>query len=206
MTTAIVDLELGNIGSMSNMLKHIGERAEVIADPNALVDFDRIILPGVGSFDACMKQIDNGGWREALTTAALDRKTPLLGVCLGMQVLCRGSEEGAAEGLGFIDGFCIKFDRSAHPDIRIPHMGWNEVKPSKKVWLFQGLDERNKFYFTHSYHMVLRDRAREVASCLYGDEFVCAVSRDNVFGVQFHPEKSHSYGKRLLSNFVAGHA
>ena len=206
MATAIVDLGLGNIGSVSNMLKYIGEGAVVIADPNALVEFDRIILPGIGSFDAGMKQINNGGWREAITNAALVKKMPLLGVCLGMQVLCRGSEEGTAEGLGFIDGFCMKLDRSAHSDIRIPHMGWNEVKPSKGISLFQGLEENNKFYFTHSYHMVLRDPAQEAASCLYGDEFVCAVARDNVYGVQFHPEKSHSYGKRLLRNFVAGHA
>lgn len=206
MTTAIIDLELGNIGSVFNMLKHIGQSAEIVSDPKALVEAKNIILPGVGSFDACIKRIDAGGWRTALSEVVLQGKTPLLGVCLGMQVLCHGSEEGDASGLHFIDGVCKKFDRVTHPDIRIPHMGWNEVLPSTASSLFHGLEEGNKFYFTHSYHMVLQDDADQAASCVYGDRFVCAVRRGNIFGVQFHPEKSHSFGKRLLSNFVENHA
>lgn len=206
MTTAIIDLELGNIGSVFNMLKNIGQRAEIVADPKALADAKNIILPGVGSFDACIKRIDAGGWRSALSEVVLEGKTPLLGVCLGMQVLCHGSEEGDSNGLGFIAGFCKKFDRAYYPDIRIPHMGWNEVFPSTEASLFQGLEERSKFYFTHSYHMVLQEDAYQIASCVYGDKFVCAVRRGNIFGVQFHPEKSHSFGKRLLSNFVANYA
>ena len=206
MTTAIIDLELGNIGSVSNMLKHIGQSVEIVADPNALADASSIILPVVGSFDAGMDRIESGGWRTALSEVVLQGKTPLLGVCLGMQVLCNGSEEGDADGLGFIGGFCKKFDRASYPDIRIPHMGWNEVLPSIKSSLFHGLEKRNKFYFTHSYHMVLQDDAHLAASCIYGDKFVCAVRRGNVFGVQFHPEKSHSFGKHLLKNFLANHA
>lgn len=206
MTTAIIDLELGNIGSVLNMLKHIGQSAEIVADPKDLADAKSIILPGVGSFDACMKRIDAGGWRTALSEAVLQGKTPLLGVCLGMQVLCHGSEEGDANGLGFIDGFCKKFDRSLYPDIRIPHMGWNRVLPSTGSSLFKGLEERNKFYFTHSYHLVLENIVHQEASCLYGGEFVCAIGKGNISGVQFHPEKSHSFGKKLLSNFLSNYA
>lgn len=206
MTTAIVDLELGNIGSVANMLKHIGEPAEIVCDPKCLLEADRVVLPGVGSFDTCMKRIDTGGWRELLTHCALDRKVPLIGVCLGMQVLCHGSEEGKLAGLGFIDGFCRKFDASFYPGLRVPHMGWNEVAPRPGSTLFKGLEDRNKFYFTHSFHMVVSDAAENEATCNHGGAFTCAVSRNNIFGVQFHPEKSHSFGKVLLRNFVNIHA
>ncbi|MDB3923136.1 imidazole glycerol phosphate synthase subunit HisH [Luminiphilus sp.] len=206
MTTVIVDLDLGNIGSVVNMLEHIGEAARIASDPGDLLHADNIILPGVGAFDVCIAQIDKMGWRDALGHFVCEKKTPLLGVCLGMQVLCNGSEEGKLSGLGFIDGFCHKFDRSKRSSVRIPHMGWNEVLPKPESPLFSGLEKANKFYFTHSYHMVLHETESQEGSCDYGGDFVCAVSKKNIYGVQFHPEKSHRFGKVLLKNFVGIHA
>jgi len=206
MTTVVVDLDLGNIGSIVNMLEHIGEPVRVASDPRDLTCADNIILPGVGSFDVCIKQIDQMGWRDSLAHSVFENKTPMLGICLGMQVLCNGSEEGELSGLGFIDGFCKKLENVRHPSIRIPHMGWNEVIPRFGSALFSGLEERNKFYFTHSYHMVLPEKSVQEATCVYGEKFVCAVSKENIFGVQFHPEKSHRFGKAFFRNFLGMYA
>ena len=201
MTTAIIDLELGNIGSVFNMLKHIGQSAEIVSDPKALVEAKHIILPGVGSFDACIKRIDAGGWRTALSEVVLQGKKPLLGVCLGMQVLCHGSEEGDASGLHFIDGVCKKFDRVTHPDIRIPHMGWNEVEQGEHP-MWNGIADRTRFYFVHSYRYADATAECAVGTCEYGAPFAAALSKPNVFAVQFHPEKSHDAGIHLYRNFL----
>lgn len=202
MKTAIIDLGIGNIGSMYNILKHIGEEAVVVCQPHELLKAERAILPGVGSFDAGVQQIEQFGWRKALTEFVNVKKRPILGVCLGMQLLCNKSEEGTMSGLGFVDGVCKRFDSNGKIQLKVPHMGWNEANVVNPSRLFESLEMNNRFYFTHSYYVELQEKECVIASSKYGSEFTCAFQKNNILGVQFHPEKSHRYGKVLLKNFI----
>jgi glutamine amidotransferase len=196
---AIIDYGTGNVMSILNMLSFIGVQAKVINNPKDISTATKLILPGVGSFDNAMNQIKNK-WQEELHTHALIKKKYILGICLGMQLMCNKSEEGSMDGLGWIDGIVNKFQFS-HSDFKIPHMGWNYVQTKKENPLLD-IDELNRFYFVHSYHVLLSNINDELCETSYGYNFTSAFNKNNIFGVQFHPEKSHKYGFSLLKKFA----
>lgn len=203
MKIVIIDYGLGNLGSMANMLKKIGAEAVVSCDPDVIGNAARLILPGVGSFDAGMRNLEKCGLISLIGARVLKDKTPVLGVCLGMQLLGKRSDEGKLEGLGWIDCETIrfKFDNDKR-NLKIPHMGWNTVKVCQQHPLFEGLETDNRFYFVHSYHVVCSNSKNMLAKTNYGFDFNAAIVKDNIMGVQFHPEKSHRFGMQLLKNFV----
>ncbi len=198
----VVDYGVGNIGSIVNMLRRIGVQAIASATASAVDNASRIILPGVGSFDTAMARLAETGIVPALEKRVLHDRVPILGICLGMQILTRGSEEGQLPGLGWLDADVVRIrPESAGRRLRIPHMGWNQVRPRGSHALFEGLERGARFYFVHSYHAV---SAQQHVLCTtdYGYEFASGLVKENVLGVQFHPEKSHKYGLQLLKNFV----
>ncbi len=197
---AILDYGLGNLGSISNMLKVIGEKSKITSDRRIIGDADGIILPGVGAFDAGMSRLTESGLSEVIRTEAQKGKT-ILGICLGMQLLGRGSEEGTQQGLSLIPFECRKF-HFANSDLKIPHMGWDLVEYRRQHQLLDGIKGQQRYYFVHSYHAVCDNKENILMTCDYGYEFAAAVVKDNVIGVQFHPEKSHDFGMALLTNFV----
>ncbi|UCD17684.1 MAG: imidazole glycerol phosphate synthase subunit HisH [Candidatus Zixiibacteriota bacterium] len=200
--TVIVTYGMGNLGSVKNMLKKIGCEAVITADPGKIESADRLILPGVGSFDRGMKNIKESGFLEILGQKVLEERTPILGICLGMQLLTEGSEEGITRGLGWISAKTVRFSFNGSPlPLKIPHMGWNFVRPARKSRLIDNIGDRPRFYFVHSYHVVCNNPDDIVLICNYGGEFACAVQHNNIMGVQFHPEKSHRFGLQLLRNF-----
>jgi imidazole glycerol-phosphate synthase subunit HisH len=196
----VIDYDIGNVGSVINMLKHVGAEAR-LASTAAEIDAARaLLLPGVGHFGYAMDVLRERGFIEPIKRKVMEDQVPILGICLGMQLLSKGSEEGNAEGFGFLDAH---FERIAPAGgLKVPHMGWNviNVKQPNPV-LSQAADQR--FYFVHSYKAVCDRDDEIVATCSYGEEFCCAYGRDNVYGVQFHPEKSHRFGMDLFRRFVA---
>jgi len=199
---AVVDYGHGNLGSILNMLKKLGAPCVLISDPDQLEGMEKIILPGVGAFDSGMRAIEERGFKEPLIKKVTTDRIPILGICLGMQMLGQGSEEGEAEGLGLVAGRCRRFSRNADIRLKVPHMGWAEVTPSKKAVLFSGINLPPRFYFVHSYYFECVNQFDVAAIATYGATFTAAVQHQNVFGVQFHPEKSHKFGMHLLRNFV----
>jgi len=199
---SIVNYGVSNVGSMLNMMKKLGIDAKTISTPEEIRSAEKIILPGIGAFDHGMQTILEMGLAAPLKERVINDRVPLLGVCLGMQMLGRGSDEGTVPGLGLIDGYCKRFVPNGSASIRIPHMGWNELAIRNRAGLMEGLDGA-RFYFVHSYHFVCDDPADELASAQYGIDFTAAIHRSNVWGVQFHPEKSHRFGMALLRNFAA---
>lgn len=200
---AIVNYGLGNLGSIQNMLKKIGCSDVVISNDRAVIDkADKLILPGVGAFDNGMSKINESGLLDILKDNALVKKKPILGICLGMQLLTNGSEEGKLKGLGWIDADTVKFSFGSESELKIPHMGWNFIKIAKPHPLIKNLDETFRFYFVHSYYVACKNKSDVLLNCNYGFDYACAVQKDNIMGVQFHPEKSHKYGMQLLKNFV----
>lgn len=197
----IVDYGLGNLKSIKNMFKKIGYESIITSDHEEIKNAKVLILPGVGAFDAGMDNIDNLGFRELLHQKAIIEKTPILGICLGMQLLTKRSDEGMKDGLGFIDAETIafKFDDNS---LRIPHMGWNVTKIAKPSILFENTKEENRFYFVHSYYVDCKNKEDVLTATHYGIDFVSSFAKNNIFGVQFHPEKSHKYGMKLLNNFI----
>jgi glutamine amidotransferase len=199
----IIDYGMGNVGSILNMLKRIGVSARVSSNSDHIRSATKLILPGVGSFDSGMSNLANSGFRELLDEKVLVQRTPVLGLCLGMQLLGSRSEEGKLKGLGWIDAETVRFPPSTKAaGLKIPHMGWNSVKTTASSPLFASFAEPPRFYFVHSYHMVCSDPSDIAATVSHGLEVTAAISRDNVMGVQFHPEKSHTYGMQLLKAFV----
>jgi glutamine amidotransferase len=190
---------MGNLKSVSKALEHVApeDRVLVTADPAAIRAADRVVVPGQGAMPDCMRQLAASGAREAVIAAARDK--PFLGLCIGVQMLFEQGEEGDTPGLGLLPG---RVPRLVAPGLEIPHMGWNEVLQARSHPLWQGIPDRSRFYFVHSYYPAPRDPSLTAATCVYGVPFTCAVARDNIFAVQFHPEKSQSAGLRLLSNFV----
>jgi glutamine amidotransferase len=199
---AIIDYEMGNVSSVANMLKRIGHEAVVTRDADVILSADRLILPGVGAFDKGMQNIKAYGLREVLDEAVLKQRKPVLGICLGMQIMTNSSEEGSEPGLGWVDATSVKFRFSDQAGLKVPHMGWNYVKPVSENTLFS--DERSRFYFVHGYYVQCASSADVIATAHYGFDFACAIGRDNVMGVQFHPEKSHRFGMKLLQGFATG--
>lgn len=200
----IIDYGMGNCGSIQNMLRHLGADCEVITTPDELAVASAIVLPGVGSFDHGVKHLQP--FMSSLQELVIEKKTPFLGVCLGMQLLLEGSDEGELSGMGWIKGHSAKFDFSAlqlTKKLVVPHMGWNEVWPSPNSRLLAPLPEvRERFYFVHSYHASLVPDENIMGWCHYGYDFVCAIQKDNIMGAQFHPEKSHKFGKAMFSRFI----
>ena len=199
----IIDYEMGNVGSMLNMLKRIGVAARISSKADDVRSSAKLILPGVGAFDTGMENLNNSGLREVIEEKVLAEKTPLLGVCIGMQLLTRGSEEGKLPGLGWIDAKTVRFHFESQNGLKIPHMGWNTVTPSDSAVLFRGFAEPPRCYFVHSYHVVCDDPADIGATVHHGYDITAAIQRGHILGAQFHPEKSHTYGMRLLKNFAA---
>ena len=203
---SIVDCGMGNIGSVVNILKHIGVQSEVISERAKVATAQKIILPGVGHWNNGMETINSSGLRDELNEAALVRRIPVLGICLGMQLLLKGSEEGELDGLGWIDGTAKRFDFSARmgtEKLKVPHMGWNVVSPDRFNPLSADLAEDVSFYFVHSFHAADVCAENIFMKCTYGYEFACGINHENIWGVQFHPEKSHRHGMQLLKNFAS---
>jgi glutamine amidotransferase len=199
----IVDYGLGNIQAFVNMYKRLGIESVRARTAEDLVGARRLILPGVGAFDHAIELLNTSGMRQSLETLVLDEKIPVLGVCVGMQILAESSEEGAAPGLGWIKGRVRSFaGNQASAALPMPHMGWNDVHPLGTAALFHGLENDARFYFLHSYYFDCQEQSDAAAHAHYGFQFACAVQNGNVFGVQFHPEKSHHWGAALLKNFA----
>jgi glutamine amidotransferase len=195
----VVDYGMGNLRSVSKALEHVAPDDEVLvtADAAAIRAADRVVVPGQGALPDCMRQLGASGAREAVVDAA--RSKPFLGICVGLQMLFEHGEEGNAAGLGLLPGGVPRFAVSG---LKVPHMGWNEVIQEGSHPLWDGIPDRDRFYFVHSYYPAPRDGGITAATCVYGAPITCAVAQDNIFAVQFHPEKSQSAGLRLLSNFV----
>jgi imidazole glycerol-phosphate synthase subunit HisH len=199
----IVDYGMGNLGSIVNMLKKIGAQACISSLAAEIEQADKLILPGVGAFDTGMRRLKELDLIELLNRKVLAQKTPTLGVCLGMQLLTRSSEEGVLPGLGWIPGKTIRFQIDAgQQSLKVPHMGWNTVVLQRPDLLFQEMPDEPRFYFVHSYHIICDQQEDIVAVTEYGYPFTSVIQRDNIWAVQFHPEKSHRYGMKLLQNFV----
>ena len=198
----VVDYGAGNIGSVLNMIKKVGGNATAYSQPDALRSAKKILLPGVGSFDNAMHKLEQLELVQPLRDCAASG-VPLFGICLGMQLLSDGSEEGNLPGLGLIPGRVrrFRFD-TEQSSLKVPHMGWNQVKVSKIHPLADGLESGGRFYFVHSYHYECEDPADELFKTHYGYDFTAGVQRGNVIGVQFHPEKSHRFGMQLFKNFI----
>lgn len=200
----IVDYGIGNLGSIINMFRKVGVEAKVAADAKVIAGARKLVLPGVGSFDRGMRELRRSGLDEVIQRRVVDDGVPILGVCLGMQLLAQRSEEGSEPGLGWIDAEVARLQPSAGPDrLPVPHMGWNRLELVRPHPLFEGLEMDARYYFVHSYHVVCRDPAVPLTWTSYGQRFTSSVATRNVMGVQFHPEKSHRFGMRLFRNFAA---
>lgn len=196
----IVDYGMGNLGSVLNMLKRVGATAWISGDPGEIARADKILLPGVGAYGQAMKAIAASGLREVLDRKALVEKVPVLGICLGMQLLVDGSEEGDEPGLGWIPGRARRFPKGS--ELKVPHMGWNQAAPVSDDPLTRDLGEDARFYFVHSYYVSAERVEDRLLRTSYGLEFDAGIRSGNIWGVQFHPEKSHRFGKQLLKNFA----
>jgi imidazole glycerol-phosphate synthase subunit HisH len=197
----IVDYGVGNLQSVANMLRKAGASARIVSDSDAITASTKLLLPGVGHFDHGMRMLVQSGLKEALDRFALEDRKPVLGICLGAQILGKGSEEGAAPGLGWIDMECRRLPGGE--GLRVPHMGWNRISLQRDCPLFHGMREDSRYYFVHSYYMHCANPADVVATSDHGIRFTCAVQRANIYGTQFHPEKSLRHGLEVLRAFAA---
>lgn len=197
----ILDYGVGNLGSVRNMLKRAGLQSEITDSEVAIAAADKIILPGVGAFDRAMQRLNDSGLRDILDHKALVEKVPVLGICLGMQLLTKGSQEGDIAGLGYIDALAHRFPVNAA--LKVPHMGWNEVRKANASPLTAALPDDARFYFVHSYYVEVANQANAMLKCNYGVEFDAAIMAGNIYGAQFHPEKSHRFGRTLFESFGA---
>jgi glutamine amidotransferase len=199
----IIDYGSGNLRAIGNIYDRLRIDYQIISDPGTLNSVDKIILPGVGDFDQTMQMLNESGFRNVLDDLVLKNKVPVLGICVGLQILSKGSEEGKLPGLGWIDGYVKKFN----PDLilskpKLPHLGWNSIEVVKNSILLEGVDAQEGFYFIHNFYFETNDASDILTKTHYGIDFVSSVARENIFGVQFHPEKSHQNGISLLKNFA----
>ncbi len=197
----IIDYGIGNLASVLNMFKKIGVAdVKISGRAEDIEAADKLLLPGVGAFDAGMKHLEQSGLLPVLNRKVLEQKTPILGICLGMQLLTRWSEEGQLPGLGWIDAETLKFNPDPALKLKVPHMGWDYIQVKRENKLVD-TESRNRFYFVHSYYVKCFDEAQSLATSHYGQDFTCMVNKDNIFGAQFHPEKSLKFGMSILENF-----
>jgi len=197
----IINYGLGNLGSVQNMLKRIGAPCKITSDLKEIEEAEKILLPGVGAFDSAIQKIDELNLRSVLVHKAKVDKIPFLGICLGMQLLTRSSEEGILSGLDLVPAKTIKFKFENTSNLKIPHMGWNYVTQNTPSKLTEGFTADHRFYFVHSYKVVCDNPTNSILKTNYGGDFDSAIQNENVYGTQFHPEKSHKYGMHLLTNF-----
>ncbi|MDA7510424.1 imidazole glycerol phosphate synthase subunit HisH [Verrucomicrobia bacterium] len=197
----IVDYGMGNLGSIKNMLDRVDTLSTISSDPDVIARAEKLILPGVGAFEHALARIEERNLREVLNRKGLKEKIPILGICLGMQLLVAGSDEGGLPGLGWIPGWATRFP--SNTNLKVPHMGWNAVETNHTSPLTEDLPDEPRFYFVHSYFVSVSDQQHSMFKTNYGVQFDSGIHRDNIFGVQFHPEKSHRFGKKLLTNFAA---
>lgn len=199
----IIDLGVSNVASVANMVKKTGGTPNIISNHSELntIKSNKAILPGVGSFDSAMKMLTRGNWFNSLNQYIENSSNSILGICLGMQIMFNRSEEGQLEGLKWIDGDIRKF-QFENKKLKVPHMGWNFISPKKDDVLFQSSSERQRFYFVHSFFASCNDKNDVLSLTNYGIDFVSSVQKNNIYGVQFHPEKSHRYGMHIINNFI----
>ena len=199
----IIDYGAGNIFSVQNMLKKIGVKTVTGNNEFSIEQAEKLILPGVGAFDTCAQRLQDSGLQKALNKKVLEEKTPVLGICVGMQLMMETSEEGVLPGLGWIKGKTVRFNRDTMPgDLKIPHIGWTGVELNKPSRLFEGMNGESRFYFVHAYYVLPEDDNDVLVYARHGNRFPAALERGNITGVQFHPEKSHKSGMKLLENFA----
>jgi glutamine amidotransferase len=199
----LIDYGVGNIFAFQNVYKRLNIPTKIAKTQDDLADAKKLILPGVGSFDYAMAQLNASGMRVILDKLVLDKKIPVIGICVGMQMMGNRSDEGKFEGLKWIDAEILKFDENLiRQRTKLPHMGWNDVAPIINHPLFIGLEKEAIFYFLHSYYFKCNNPTDSIAVSDYGLSFSSAINKDNIYGIQFHPEKSHQYGEKLLHNFA----
>lgn len=199
----IVNYGMGNLGSIHNMYRYIGYEAIISADINEIIGADKLILSGVGAFDGGMKNLIEGGFLFPLEKRVLNDKVPVLGICLGMQLFSKRSEEGKLPGLGWLDAETVRFSFGDNAgNLKIPHMGWNTLTIEKNDHLFNRMSDEFRFYFVHSFHLMCANEEDVLGRTFHGYEFTSAITKGNIYGVQFHPEKSHRFGMQILRNFA----
>lgn len=199
----LIDYGVGNIFAFQNVYKRLDIPSKIAKTSQDLSDAQKLILPGVGSFDYAMSQLNSSGMREKLDELVIEKKVPVIGICVGMQMMGNRSDEGNLEGLKWIDSEILKFDENLiQQRTKLPHMGWNDVMPVNNHPLFRGLEKDAIFYFLHSFYFKCNNPVDSIAVSDYGLSFSSAVNKDNIYGIQFHPEKSHQYGEKLLHNFA----
>lgn len=201
MNIVILDYGLGNLGSILNMLHYLEIEAVISSDVTTIKQAKKLILPGVGSFDHGIKNLKSTGLFEIINQLVLVNQVPILGICLGMQLMTKSSEEGVEQGLGWIDATTKKFKFLPKLRLKVPHIGWNSANAKSDNVIMNGLVDTNKFYFVHSYYVTCNHSDDVVASSIYGHDFTCILAKNNIYGCQFHPEKSHRYGMQLFRNF-----
>lgn len=199
---SIIDYGMGNLGSVKRKLDRIGAASVITSDPVQIQQSDRLILPGVGHFSNAVHELKIRGLWDILDKEVLVNKKPILGICLGMQLMTHHSEEGDADGFGWFDAEVVRFKITDTLKYKIPHCGWNQISVKKPSPLFPEISAEQEFYFVHAYHFICHNPSDILAETNYEDPFVSAVQKDNLYGVQFHPEKSHDAGELLLYNFV----
>lgn len=199
---AIVDYGMGNLGSVQNMLRKLGAESVRTSDPAEIAQASRLVLAGIGGFDGAMERLEGAGLVQVLNEQVIERRVPILGVCLGMQVMAQSSTEGTRRGLGWLEAEVLRFEFPEEWRLPVPHMGWEVVVPTRPSPLFDPAGPAPRFYFSHAFHLVCRDPADVAATTTYGYEFAAAIHRGNILGTQFHPEKSHIFGLDVYRRFI----
>ena len=201
-TVLVVDYGTGNLQTVSRRLDQLGARALISSDPAQVSSAEKIVLPGVGHFGNAMQNLMRTGLADALNEAVLVRQVPILGICLGMQLMAASSAEGGAAGLAWFGGSVVRFEVADKLHFKVPHMGWNEVRQAKKSLLLRDIPDNSEFYFVHSFYYAPGTEEEVLLTSDYSSSFTCGIERNNIFGVQFHPEKSHAVGMKMLRNFI----
>lgn len=198
----IIDYGMGNIGSISNMFKYLGFSAVVSSDPKVIASADKLVLPGVGHFDKAIQNINTLEIFDLIRDKALIQQAPILGICLGMQIMCKSSEEGVLPGLSLVNGVVRRFKFDDELKLKIPHMGWDNIEINKQSNILHNLDDNSRFYFVHSYFVSCENSNDVLTYTNYGERFVSSFQVENIIGAQFHPEKSHKFGMNIFKNFI----